>query len=514
MSSRDAAQPPRWTAAGQRDATRRYRFHDFVYDADAGELIRGDQVVRLAPQPARALTLLLERAGTLVSRELLRDRLWSATVVEFDQGLNFCIREVRSALGDRAAAPRFVETLPRRGYRFMAPVEVVPSADPRTDTVDPGPAPPAPAELNSRATDAGEPRRTTRQGKRRRLAMGLGAAAVIAALALVRGAPEAPDSPAHPRAGELAEFGRYLLTRGEGDDVSRSVEYFRQALALDPDLARAYGDLGTAYLRLSRPEEGKAALRHSLELDSNLWPSHLRLALHALYVDYDRGRAAAHFRRAVRLAPDEVAVRHTHAWFRALQGDSQGALAEMHAALALDPVSPRVRGDVGRLFYLAGRHDEAVAHCRRTQELQPRALRPRDCIVHALWQKGALEEARREARTLMAGYGVTSAAVAAVDGADSAGLDAYWRWAAETIARLAREGRDSHVHAAAAWARLRETDRALEALEAAYTARCPVLPQIALDPAFASLRDEPRFQSMLRRIRVPTAAPASTPASD
>jgi DNA-binding winged helix-turn-helix (wHTH) protein/TolB-like protein len=80
--------------------------------------------IRLEPQPAKALTLLLARAGDLVSRDDMRQHLWGAdTHVDFDRGLAYCIGQVRAALGDSGENPRFVQTLPRRGFRFIAPVE-------------------------------------------------------------------------------------------------------------------------------------------------------------------------------------------------------------------------------------------------------------------------------------------------------------------------------------------------------------------------------------------------------
>ena len=100
-----------------------YRFAGFVFDPTTGELEspRGD--TRLPPKAARLLALLLARPGELVSREALRQELWPDQHVELDQVLAYTVRQVRAALGDDGAEPRFVETLPRRGYRFLGAVE-------------------------------------------------------------------------------------------------------------------------------------------------------------------------------------------------------------------------------------------------------------------------------------------------------------------------------------------------------------------------------------------------------
>ncbi len=103
----------------------RYRFGLFETDRDSGRLLRDGAPVRLQEQPFQVLLALLERHGEVVTRDQLRQRLWPGdTFVEFDKSLGVALAKLRSALGDDAANPRFVETVPRRGYRFIAPVAV------------------------------------------------------------------------------------------------------------------------------------------------------------------------------------------------------------------------------------------------------------------------------------------------------------------------------------------------------------------------------------------------------
>jgi TolB-like protein/Tfp pilus assembly protein PilF len=98
------------------------RFGPFELDTRAGHLRRGKAQLHLQPQPFKLLTLLVSRAGQLITRDEIQHELWDQdTFVDFEQGLNVCIRQIRTALNDTASAPRFVETVPRRGYRFIAP---------------------------------------------------------------------------------------------------------------------------------------------------------------------------------------------------------------------------------------------------------------------------------------------------------------------------------------------------------------------------------------------------------
>lgn len=106
------------------NGSRRVRFGLFDFDRESGELRREGTPVRLQPQPAAVLAYLLARPGEVVTREALREAIWGTeTFVDFDRGLNFCIGQIRAALGDTAESPRFIRTLPKRGYQFIAPVE-------------------------------------------------------------------------------------------------------------------------------------------------------------------------------------------------------------------------------------------------------------------------------------------------------------------------------------------------------------------------------------------------------
>jgi DNA-binding winged helix-turn-helix (wHTH) protein len=101
------------------------RFGAFALDTLSGELRRAGLRVRLRPQPCAVLAHLAEHAGSFVSRQELHRHLWrEGTFVHFDQGLNSCIKQVRRALGDNRRVPTYIETLPRRGYRFLMTVQI------------------------------------------------------------------------------------------------------------------------------------------------------------------------------------------------------------------------------------------------------------------------------------------------------------------------------------------------------------------------------------------------------
>jgi DNA-binding winged helix-turn-helix (wHTH) protein len=100
------------------------RFGTYEIDADAGQLLMDGRVVRLPPQPFKLLCLLASRPGQLVTRDQIREALWSDdTFIDFEQAVNFTIKQVREALKDDAERPLYIQTVPKRGYRFIAPVQ-------------------------------------------------------------------------------------------------------------------------------------------------------------------------------------------------------------------------------------------------------------------------------------------------------------------------------------------------------------------------------------------------------
>jgi DNA-binding winged helix-turn-helix (wHTH) protein len=102
------------------------RFGVYELDRDAMELRKHGVVLRLQEQPFRVLAMLAERPGEIITRKQLQERIWGNTFVDFDQSLNKPVNRVREALNDNAGTPQYVETVPRRGYRFIAPVAAAP----------------------------------------------------------------------------------------------------------------------------------------------------------------------------------------------------------------------------------------------------------------------------------------------------------------------------------------------------------------------------------------------------
>ncbi|HVO11731.1 MAG TPA: winged helix-turn-helix domain-containing protein [Vicinamibacteria bacterium] len=187
---------------------RALRFGVFEMSLRACELRRAGRLVRIQPQPFRVLALLAGRPGEVVTREEIQAEVWPAgTFVDFEQSLNFCIRQIRSALGDSALSPRYIETLPRRGYRWVGgPVERVTAIAelrewPRPVAERPAVEPPPAPGAGSSEVDTGLPQPPVSRGEQRVMLglAGLALAAVVVALCLALRPVAAPRPPSFQR---------------------------------------------------------------------------------------------------------------------------------------------------------------------------------------------------------------------------------------------------------------------------------------------------------------------------
>jgi TolB-like protein/DNA-binding winged helix-turn-helix (wHTH) protein/Tfp pilus assembly protein PilF len=165
------------------------RFEEFELALKSGELRRNGNVVRLQPQPFKVLVFLASHAGQTVTRQELQQAVWEGeTFVDFEHGLNFCIRQIRSALGDDAQSPRLIETLPRRGYRFIGEVERL-NGSPVLEAKNPVPG----------LINAGDSRRAEIRFPRQRLVMisGIAAALLIGGYFVWRAVSRPAELPTH-----------------------------------------------------------------------------------------------------------------------------------------------------------------------------------------------------------------------------------------------------------------------------------------------------------------------------
>jgi DNA-binding winged helix-turn-helix (wHTH) protein/Tfp pilus assembly protein PilF len=349
------------------------RFGPWSLDAHAGELRDGARRVRLQEKPLRLLLLLLERPGEVIPKEELYRRLWpDGTFVDYEHGLGNAVHKLREALGDSAAAPQFVETVRRRGLRFVAPV----------------------------TEEAVRVRWRTAGRVAALLAGALFAAWVIWAAVLERRADRPRLSTGDALAREAYLRGEHFFDRKTPGDVQRSAECFRRAIAHDPGFVEAWVSLAYAHhfqgaLSVLPPEEAlersSEAARAALGIDDDSARAHAILAETTFRFGGGGAAAEAGFRRALRLDPTSPQIHHWYGNYLAANGHRSRALAELERAFELDPLDLHVSVDLAMHLYNADRHAEAREHLRRTLELDPRYPK-----THYLAGSIALKEGRPE----------------------------------------------------------------------------------------------------------------------
>jgi DNA-binding winged helix-turn-helix (wHTH) protein len=264
-------------------------FGPFEANTTTGELRRNGVPVRIQNQPFQLLVTLLRSPGELVTQQELRRQLWpDGTHVAFERGLASAMRKLREALDDNARKPAYIETLPRRGYRFIAPVSrAVPAA------AEP-PAPPARPERPS--------------ARRMRLRW---AAAVI--LTVVTGGqgmfPEGADDRLQA-AESLSAYACLLKSQG---DAARALDVIRQAHALAPESAKITAEVGFYLHAAGHYEAEFPMLRRALELDASSRDAWFHLGL-AYARRQDFAKAVESLQRAKQIAGDDSSVDYWLAW--------------------------------------------------------------------------------------------------------------------------------------------------------------------------------------------------------
>ncbi len=607
-----------------------YRFGTFQLDVQSGELRRNGVKLRLPGQSFQVLLRLLQHPGEVVTREDLHRELWPAdTFVDFDEGLNAAVKKLRAALSDSAENPRFIETLPRRGYRFIAPVTrveaeaavaaaaaaaarpsfwrrpalwiaagvllavgaaarfwpsrpapapirslaVLPlqdlSHDPQEEYFSEGltdelitrlaslpglrvisfattkeykdtrkPLPQIARELNVDAVVEGS---VLRAGGRVRVTVQLAEAVTGRNLWAASYEREQQDIPAlqnevtrdiadniqlnldpasqkllataqavDPRAHEDYLRGRYYWSQRSGSGMEAATRYFAQALAVDPNYARAYAGLADAYSMLGAyswappgdfvPKARAAALK-ALELDPNLAEAHTSLAVIAQDYDWDWATAEREYRRAIELDPNYATAHHWYAEFLSLQGRFNEAFAEIERARQLDPLSLIIAADRGAILYYARQYDRSIEQFRAVLDRDPQFPRS-SMIVYPYVEKGQFAQA-----------------LAAI---------AQWQRPADDPWKLmffvlvyARSGRRAEAESALrrleqinrrqaidpspllyAYIAMGRKEEAMAMFQRAYWDHSPSLINLKVNPFFDPLRSDPRFQELQRRMNL------------
>ena len=473
-----------------------FHFDGWTLRTRSGELVRHGNTQRLPQQPLRVLVELLTHPGEVVTRERLVEVLWPKGVVDFDNSLNAVIRKLRASLGDDSETPRYIETLPRIGYRFVGRMD--------------GPAPvvAAPAEV--------------RRVKRRHIvAVTLAVIAGIAGLVWwLRGPPREPALVMHEmgahdaeprrtsnqRAYELYLSGKFQRSRRDVQGGPEAIRNFEAALKEDPYFVDAWAALSETYtgagITQNMPvvdamEKARAAALRAIELDPKTASGHSALAVIETNFDLNYAQAEKDFLLA--RDADEAYTRlwHGYGLLRAFQGRVEEAYAYIGRAREREPMTLLYSGSYANLLYHTRRYAEAIEYARTLIASQPRFDGARTVLIQSLVATGDIKGALEQLPLRFSEVPLTSDAgmVYAHAGRRDEALAQI-----ERLERRATEGYGMSYEVAVIYAALGDKEKGCAALLRSLTDHSQWIGWMKLDPRLDNLRGEPCFAEAQRRL--------------
>lgn len=437
-----------------------YEFGLFRLDASRSLLLRDGEQVPLAPKALETLLLLVSEAGRVLRKEEFIERIWPDCFVE-ERNLTQYIFTLRKALGESPNDHRYIVTVPGQGYRFVAPVTQLAETDDGTAA--------SPMDNTKRHTGNAE-----------------------AFQAYLRG--------------------RYFWDKRSAQGLQKAIEYFEQAIAIDPAYALAFVGLADAYNLLAghgghHPQEtfpkARAAARRALEIDDSLAEADASLGFISYRFDWQWPDSERHFKRALALKPNYATAHHWYGESLAATGRSDDSLGELGRAQELDPLSLPINTDLGQSLYSARRYEEAARQLEKTLEMDQHSTRALIILGAVYEQQGRHTEAIEISSRAVKLSQANPLALSALGHARAlAGQHHEARRIVSDLQRLATSRYVSSYNIAIIYAGLGERSTALDYLEQAVVNSDVWLVWLKSNPRLDILRDETRFKALMRRINL------------
>jgi TolB-like protein/DNA-binding winged helix-turn-helix (wHTH) protein/Flp pilus assembly protein TadD len=307
--------------------------------------------------------------------------------------------------------------------------------------------------------------------------------------------------------------GRFYWNKRTAEALKKSVEYFNQAIDKDPRFALAYAGLADCYVvpanrlppREAMPKAKAAAIR-ALELDETLAEAHASLGRVLAAYDWDWTSAEKEYKRAIELNPRYAVAHQWYGGYLAVMGRSDEAIAERKRAVELEPLSPIINFELGLAFYYARDYDLAIEQFQKTLELDQNFPAAHNFLPAAYEQKGMYSEAIAEFKKAIPLTGKSEWTLSKAGLGHVYAVTGKKSEARTVLDELKQASEQEYVPAnsiALIYAGLGEKDQAFAWLDKAYEQRAFQLQWIKLDPRWDSLRSDPRFQDLMRRLGLP-----------
>ncbi len=450
-----------------------YCFGRFRLDAPQRILYRDGGVVSLTPKAIDLLIVLVERSGEWVDKESLLQAVWPGTFI-VESSLTKNVSVLRKALDDPDAAESLIETASKRGYRFVAAVRKQPVSAPFVF-------------------------------RHKRVAV-LVAIALLATLVSYLRTRHSAGPTSMSDAERSYRIGGYLWDKMDRTQMLKALEQFQRAAELDPNSAPAHAGVANAYVMMATMGLGqeanlsraREAASRALALDPGLALPHVSLGWVRLMVDFNPRDAEREYSLALTLDPKSVIARHAYASLLSHAGRLQEARVQIAQAQELDPASPLLGTGAGRIEYYARRYQHAIQLLRDVLDREPSFTSAHYYLAMALGQLGRTSEALEhlhQAKPHASLRATEEAWLQSVAG----NRDAARRLIAERRGLVAT-GRAKSVVLVMPAIDAGDYALALDSLEDMWHSRQIEVLIIKVSPRFDTLRGEPRFEALVRRV--------------
>jgi TolB-like protein/Tfp pilus assembly protein PilF len=318
--------------------------------------------------------------------------------------------------------------------------------------------------------------------------------------------------PVNRQAFEAWLQGEFYLEKLTPRDIDTALEYFEMAREIDPDYALAYTGIGLAWgfrqqMGFAPPSEAapkaRAAVARATDLDSTLVEVQYALALLRTWTDWDWEGAEAAYRRAIQLNPNFPDVRANYSHFLCMMLRQDEAMPQIERAIALDPFNPLFQNHLGWVLYFGRRYDEAIAQFQDLLRRAPNYLAALGGLVEVYHAKGMYEEEVAAQRSAYTVTGFTEEEEALASFYAEGDYQGAMRRFADTLVALRSVRPVSPWQIAGSYLSAGEKNQALDWLERSFEERNPMMPYLSVYPFVDPLRGDPRFQDLLRRMKLP-----------
>ena len=493
-----------------------YRFNSFLLDVAERRLFRDNSPVQLTPKAFDVLVYLVERGGHLVLKDELMQAIWPDSFVD-EVNIPRTVHTIRGKLGEDDNGNKFIETVPTKGYRFVAKVEEVSGngsaksvPESKLDEIKEKPVTPGAPAIEGPHFAEDQQQRLKKgyfEKGRWRTVVVLLMTLVVTVLAtgfwftgLSASGKRTARANVQTISGNAFEFyrqGRLLLDRKEGSDLENALASFEKAIELDPGYAAAYAGKADAkiwmFWRSNKHDDisqARAAISKSFELEaSNAYAHSLLCRIKATY-DWEFKEAETECRRAIELYPRErstpgIGVPSEFA------GRENEALQEIDAAIAAAPTTFNNRSR-GVILYYSRRYDDAIEQLRQVEETDPNEYDASRWLINAYEMKKDYARAEEARIRHMESDGTPPEAIAE---AKSAYTEGGW----PQVLRSSLNRVPGTMGAAVIYAQIGDNEKAFDMLTKAFDKHAIMLVNIAREPRLDPLRDDPRFETLSNR---------------